>query len=478
MPAATTRPVAFQQVSYYVASENADGLLDEIYNNIVCFGFCNVTSGTSIAVTVGATASGIDFVLAAGGTIAGTVTNAAGGAPLDDVFVAVFSSTGTFLGGENTNGSGAYSVLMPAGTYFVAIFNATGFANQLYNNIACYSSFCNVTGGTAVTVTTGATTPSVNFALSAAGSITGRVTDAGTLAGVSGLTVQLLSSSGTFLASILTDGSGNYTLAQLPGGSYYVRTSTPGPYINQLYNGVTCLNCNVTTSGGTQVVVAGATVSNINFALVTGGRIGGTVTNVSNAQPIAGVSVQVYDSSGTFAGAVNSGGSGNYLSVALPPGTYYSRTSNGLGLTNRLYNDKRCSTGCVVTNGTAITVTNGNTSGGVNFGLTTAFTFTDSTLVPQVTLVRPVHMIELRIYINQLRSQVGLPTIVFSDTLTAGATTIKVTHISELRTALNDVYDAIGLTRPNFTDPVLTAGTSPIRAVHITELRAAVLAAQ
>jgi hypothetical protein len=101
-----------------------------------------------------------------------------------------------------------------------------------------------------------------------------------------------------------------------------------------------------------------------------------------------------------------------------------------------------------------------------------AFTFTDPTLTAQSTVVKAVHITELRTAINTLRAAAGLGATTFTDpTLTAATTPIRVVHITELRTTLNTVYTAVGQTLPTYTDATLIAGSSAIKAVHITELR-------
>ena len=65
----------------------------------------------------------------------------------------------------------------------------------------------------------------------------------------------------------------------------------------------------------------------------------------------------------------------------------------------------------------------------------------------------------------------ALAATVWTDpTLSAGATMIKAVHILELRTALNQVYTKRNLALPVYTDPTLAAGT-PSKAAHIQELR-------
>jgi len=61
-------------------------------------------------------------------------------------------------------------------------------------------------------------------------------------------------------------------------------------------------------------------------------------------------------------------------------------------------------------------------------------------------------------------------------TLTARASILRAVHISDLRTALSQAYVAAGMSAPVFaTDPGLGAGML-IKAAHITEIRAALKA--
>ena len=102
--------------------------------------------------------------------------------------------------------------------------------------------------------------------------------------------------------------------------------------------------------------------------------------------------------------------------------------------------------------------------------------FTDDPLVPGVTPVRAVHFRELRVRIDALRAQAGLPAFAWTDrALTPGVTTVRRVHLTELRTALDAAYTAAGQSSPAYADATVTAGTTPIRADHITELRTAVV---
>jgi hypothetical protein len=101
--------------------------------------------------------------------------------------------------------------------------------------------------------------------------------------------------------------------------------------------------------------------------------------------------------------------------------------------------------------------------------------FADNPLVAGTTLVKTVHVTELRTRINLLRADCGLGQFTFTDTSLSGAI-IKAIHITEMRTALNAAYAACGVAAPTYTDPTITGGSTRVKAAHITELRNAVVA--
>ncbi len=103
-----------------------------------------------------------------------------------------------------------------------------------------------------------------------------------------------------------------------------------------------------------------------------------------------------------------------------------------------------------------------------------AASFTDDPAIPGVTVVRAVHLQELRTRIDQKRTARGLQPFAWA---TPAAGVVLAAQIAELRTALAAVYAAAGQQVPTYTDPAIVARQTPVRAAHINELRAAVVAA-
>ncbi len=103
--------------------------------------------------------------------------------------------------------------------------------------------------------------------------------------------------------------------------------------------------------------------------------------------------------------------------------------------------------------------------------------FTDDLLVPGVTPVRAVHLLELRSRIDGLRRRVGLPAFGWTDAqVVPGVTPARALHLTELRSALGEAYAAAGRPAPGYTGAVVTAGLTAMRALQLQELRRAVVA--
>jgi hypothetical protein len=364
-----TSPATLATGNYFARTFNTLGFIDELYNNIVCLS-CNATTGTAISVTDGSTTPNIDFALAAGGRISGTVTDSATAAPIANINVFIFNSSGAFQTSTISDASGNYlSNGLPSGSYFASTSNSLGYVNELYNNIPCVG--CAVTSGTPISVTSPSTTSGINFALAIGGTISGNVTDAGTSAPIAGVGVRIFDNSGIQVNFINTNLSGAYaTSIALPAGAYFVRTINSMGYLDELYDNIPCATgCNVTT-GIPVFITAGLITPGINFALNTGGRISGTITDASTSAPIDAVDVDIFDSSGVFVTTASTDASGNYQTDSvLNTGTYYAITFNGSSYLDELYNNIRCP-GCDVTTGTPISVTAGATTSAINFALT------------------------------------------------------------------------------------------------------------
>jgi len=100
--------------------------------------------------------------------------------------------------------------------------------------------------------------------------------------------------------------------------------------------------------------------------------------------------------------------------------------------------------------------------------------FTDDPLVARSSLVKALHVTQLRTAVNNLRArcECGLGAFPWTDpSLVPRATPVKRAHLVELRTALDEVYARKGRSHPPYTDAAITAGQTLIKASHLNELR-------
>jgi len=305
------------------------------------------------------------------GAISGTITDASSSAPVSGITVAVYSSGGAFVTSVLSDGAGQYTVSgLADGSYFLQTFAASGyFVSELYNNIPCATS-CVVTNGTPVVVTSGNTQGGVDFSLTPVGAINGTVTDQNGAA-MGGAFVAAFSDAGTLVTVAVTNGLGGYTVAGLSAGNYFVRTVTTLG-LDEVWNNVPCEGtCDVTT-GSPVPVTTGATQGGINFSLVVGGSITGTVRDATSGNPIDGVVVQAYSANGALVSSGITSGFGGYVIPNLQGGSYYVRTLVSLGSSygDEIFSGLPCALNCDATAGTPVTVTFGSGLPGVDLNLT------------------------------------------------------------------------------------------------------------
>ncbi|MEA2491675.1 MAG: hypothetical protein QOH21_3467, partial [Acidobacteriota bacterium] len=243
----------------------------------------------------------------------------------------------------------------------------SGYVDQLYAGVDC--SGCRVTGGTAVGTEPNRPAEGIDFLLANdGGSISGGLSN-GRTAVASGFVI-IYSSIGEVASEGFSDANGNYTLSRgLTTGSYYAVAFAEG-YEPKLYGGGFCTNCDPTT--GTPIsVTRGATTPNIDFTLsTTSAHITGHVIAGDTGNPLASVAVVIYDSTGTTVSSAETIADGSYDAFLPGAGTYYARTRNteNPGYADQLYSGIEC-VSCDPTTGTAIAVTDGETTSGIDFAL-------------------------------------------------------------------------------------------------------------
>jgi hypothetical protein len=110
----------------------------------------------------------------------------------------------------------------------------------------------------------------------------------------------------------------------------------------------------------------------------------------------------------------------------------------------------------------------GNLSASSNLDAALAMALTDDPLVAG-TIVKRVHVTELRAAVNALRATAGLTSFNFTDETPQS---IRAFHVNELRTAMAEARASAGLTTITYTEGVNAGG--PVKASHLSQIRAGV----
>ena len=292
------------------------------------------------------------------------------------------------------------------------------------------------------------------------GSIWGSVTVAGSGTPLAGVAVRVYGSSGSFLRSTTTDIYGRYWADNLPATAiYYVNTSNNLGYVDELYDNLPCPLSACSPTSGTGVSPGpGGLATGIDFALMLGGTITGTVTDAGTGAPLAGVNVYVYNASGSSVGSVTTNASGVYATGGLTTGTYYVRTLNSLGYIDEVYNNLPCNGNACpsVTTGTSVGVTAGATASGIDFGLAIGGSITGT--VTAAGSGTPLSGYRVYIY-NSSGGSVGSPRTNSSGVYVGGGLTTGTYYLSTYNNLgyVDELYNNIPC--PGGTCPSVTTGT-------------------
>ena len=281
-------------------------------------------------------------IVANPGSISGTVredldNNNSGDTPIAGVTVQLKDSTGTVVQTTTTDANGNYTFNnVPAGTYTVVETNKPG-----------YLDVSDIDGGNpnSITVTLPAGTSSTgnDFVDERTAAIGDKVwldknangvQDAGE-AGIAGVTVKLLDSTGTVVGTSTTDANGNYQFSNLTPGDYAVQVAAPTGYFvspkDQGGNDTTDSDIDPTTGKTINTTLsAGETDPTWDAGLYQKAALGDKVwldTNKNGVQDtgeagVSGVTVKLLDSNGNVVSTATTDANGNYLFKDLVPGNY------------------------------------------------------------------------------------------------------------------------------------------------------------
>ncbi|MFP3392647.1 carboxypeptidase regulatory-like domain-containing protein [Brevibacillus sp. SIMBA_040] len=259
-------------------------------------------SNVSFGVAAGGTAT-VDIPLDPNpGVLQGTVRDSLDGTPLVGAEVLIFfPSTNNLLARAITDGLGQFVIDGLAPLTYTLTISAQGYA----------------TSPVGATIFSGQTT-AIDVGLSPfPATITGQVQAAGG-AVVSNAIVQVKDAHGTLFGSAVTDDLGNFSVGNLPPGTYIISASQES-YANAMQS---------------ITVTAGQTISGVILTMgALPGYISGQVTNQLTGLPISGaaVSVQIF-SNGMFIANTVTDQAGNFLVTGLVQGLYnVVASANGFG---------------------------------------------------------------------------------------------------------------------------------------------------
>ncbi|MBI2567362.1 MAG: hypothetical protein HYV63_10055 [Candidatus Schekmanbacteria bacterium] len=297
------------------------------------------TTAQPIIVVAGADQQSIDFALPAGYYIAGGATAAAGGgapvAGLDlDVLDAATGVKITAAGGI-TDANGQYAIgALPPGTYKVRVD-----PRYPLHYLRQYFAGASDPAGATILDLASADATGVDFSVAEGAYISGLVQSAGT-GTLAGIDLDVYDAFGNLLeTSATSDASGQYILGPLPAGAYRVKADPvyPQPYANQYYTGSSSL------AGATAVpVTPPADVAAIDFALIRGAFVSGSVTTAEPRSPsravarapLGGVRIRLRDAGGALTGptAISDAATGVFHAGPVSAGTYHVQAAPAQGL--------------------------------------------------------------------------------------------------------------------------------------------------
>ncbi|MCW3062961.1 MAG: hypothetical protein JWN32_133 [Solirubrobacterales bacterium] len=247
--------------------------------------------------------------MAADGTISGTITEA-GGTPVANVHVLVFTAQDTLAADPQADSSGHYSIGLGAGTYRVLFSPSwlTGLSQEYYDDQVTFDA------ATPVTVTSGHDTTAVDAVLSPGASIAGTVTSGG--APVADAVVNLFRD-GLLTLSATTGSDGTYTIGGLTAGAYRLGFEPTGNALGEYYAGAANLADATPIS-----LIAAEQRTGVDVVLPQGGEITGTVRNAAGAA-IPGAHLWVGTGSNVLVREAATTAAGTFVAPGLRTGSYW-----------------------------------------------------------------------------------------------------------------------------------------------------------
>ena len=327
-------------VSYRVCAGGLDtGTIEQCFDHHNRVSLTESPTFDLVPAAEGEWRDGIDFDLASGGSISGTLHDGYLGIPLagTPIKMTYFDQTGVTAAVSSTisDAGGHYQFKgLPDGSFYAeASIGGSNSpfmdANQLYPGIVCTGPACvPVTNGQPLTISGGSSLTSIDFTIHPAIVIKGRVTDATDGHGLGNVPIQ---TTNDFVPSAITAEDGEYLFYKNDlGMPFKIYTRGAQPHIDQVYPGIPCIYHSCAQTGQTFNPTRGSVVEHINFALQAGAAISGTIYDATTGLPRAGI-IEVYDHDFSIVWSASVSASGAYTSGAWYPGTYYVKAFGYVG---------------------------------------------------------------------------------------------------------------------------------------------------
>lgn len=276
------------------------------------------TNEPGITLQSGQTIDTVRVPLHRAGAISGEVRDATG-APLGGMTAAAYNEDGTQRASAQTDANGAYSLLLPPGSFRIGAFdNSLTFATSFFPNRIAF------TDARPVTVVAGLSETTIDLTLARGAKISGTVIDQQSGQPAPGITVAAYDDNGNAISTAISNAAGAYALV-VPAGNYRFAAFDGQLRYVTAYNG----GARSFDTANAMSVVAAST-NQLNFALKQGVRLSGTVIDSSAAfLSISGVQIGALDLAGNrVATATTSFGN---FDLVVAPGTYKLLATDPLG---------------------------------------------------------------------------------------------------------------------------------------------------
>jgi Carboxypeptidase regulatory-like domain len=317
-----------------------------------------------VPVLAGGEVAGVDAELAKikGGGLTGTVSSSETSRPIAGIEVCAYPVEGEGFFGEcaKTEARGEYTITgLTAGSRYVVAFSSP--FNSGLNYVAqFYDGKSSASEADTVGITAGSLDPGIDAQLREGGRIGGKVVDASSGTPIAGVEVCAFGVQSESVGCATSNTDGEYLIAGLAHGGYMVEFSSPMEsgldYVTQYFDDRPSPSDAETVS-----VEEGGTTSQVDAALIEGGRIAGEVTSSTTSAAMPDVLVCALVSNHDAVGCAITDASGDYTISGLASGIYKVGFEAGEGYAAQYYDDR-----ATFSSAQALTVALGTTLGDVD----------------------------------------------------------------------------------------------------------------